>query len=189
VPPEPRRTVIEVRDLRKEYGSTVAVEDVSFDIHGGEIFGLLDPNGAGKTTTVELFQGLRTPTAGTASVLGHRLSQDRAAVKDAIGVVPQSFYTFERLTVRENVALIRDLHSEGLPIDTVLDVLGLQAYADERFATLSGGYQRRTGVAMALVGDPDVFFWTNRLRVSTQLPGVRCGRNSNSFPIEGRRSS
>jgi len=150
--------VIEVTDLRKEYGSTVAVDGVSFEVGANEVFGLLGPNGAGKTTVVELLQGLRSPTAGEAVVLGHRLPEDRRAVAERVGVVPQSFHTFERLTVRENVALAGDLHGDSRPVGDVLAEVGLDGYADERFGALSGGYRRRTGVAMALVSDPDVLF-------------------------------
>ncbi|WP_135822340.1 ABC transporter ATP-binding protein [Halostella litorea] len=150
--------VVRVSDLRKEYGSTTAVDGVSFEIRAGEIFGLLGPNGAGKTTTVELLQGLRTPTSGDATVLGLDLRDDLYRIKDRIGVVPQSFHTFERLSVRENVALMRDLYFDPLSVDTVLERLDLDDWADEPFASLSGGFQRRTGIAMALVSDPDVLF-------------------------------
>jgi len=150
--------VIRTTDLRKEYGSTVAVENVSLEVTRNEIFGLLGPNGAGKTTTVEMLQGLRTPTSGDATVLGMSIEDNLYDIKDRIGVVPQSFHTFERLSVRENVRLIRKLHSDGLDTDSVLDELGLTKYADDPFHSLSGGYQRRTGIAMALVSDPDILF-------------------------------
>jgi ABC-2 type transport system ATP-binding protein len=150
--------VVETRALRKEYGSVVAVDDISLEIRDDEIFGLLGPNGAGKTTAIEMLQGLRTPTSGEATVLGLDLQDNLYEIKDRIGVVPQSFHTFERLTVRENVALIRDLHSEPLVVDDVLEELALGEYADTPFHELSGGYQRRTGIAMALVSDPEILF-------------------------------
>ncbi|MFC7072713.1 ABC transporter ATP-binding protein [Halovenus rubra] len=155
---ERSQPVITTTDLRKEYGSTVAVDDISLEIEDGEIFGLLGPNGAGKTTAIEIIQGLRTPTSGEATVLGLDIQTDLHKIKDRIGVVPQSFHTFERLTVRENVALIANLHTEPLAVDDVLDELALREWADDPFHSLSGGYQRRTGIAMALVGDPDVLF-------------------------------
>jgi len=158
MPPDSPDPVVEATDLRKEYGSTVAVDGVSFEISADEIFGLLGPNGAGKTTIVELLQGLRTPTGGDATVLGRDLRRDAAEIKERIGVVPQSFHTFERLTVRENVALVRDLHADPLDVDDVLAELDLEAWADEPFETLSGGYRRRTGIAMALVSDPEILF-------------------------------
>ena len=150
--------VISVDGLRKEYGSVVAVDDISFDIRAEEIFALVGPNGAGKTTTVEMLECLRTPTAGSAEVLGLDVSEQTREVKSHIGVVPQSFETFGRLTVRENVSLARGLYDEGRAVDEVVDELGLTEYADTRFSALSGGLQRRTGIAMALVSDPEVLF-------------------------------
>ena len=150
--------VVEVRNLRKEYGSVVAVDGVSFDIHAEERVALVGPNGAGKTTTVEILECLRTPTSGSATVLGLDVGSDARAIKDRIGVVPQSFHTFDRLTVRENVALVGRMYDDGLAVADVLDQLDLQDYADTPFQSLSGGYQRRTGIAMALVGDPEVLF-------------------------------
>jgi ABC-2 type transport system ATP-binding protein len=152
------RPVIRTRDIRKEYGQTVAVDDISLEVAKNEIFGLLGPNGAGKTTTVEMLQGLRTPTSGDATVLGSDLDDDLYEIKDRIGVVPQSFHTFERLTVRENVALMGNLHSGSLAVEDVLAELDLAEWADEPFHSLSGGYQRRTGIAMALVSDPEILF-------------------------------
>jgi ABC-2 type transport system ATP-binding protein len=150
--------LVTVRDLRKVYGSTVAVDAVTFDIHADEIFALLGPNGAGKTTIVELLQGLRTPTDGEVRVFGLDVQADRYEIKERIGVVPQSFHTFERLTVRENVALVGALHSDPLDVDPVLEDLALGEYADQPFHSLSGGYRRRTGIAMALVSDPELLF-------------------------------
>lgn len=151
-------TVIDVDDLSKTYGETVAVDSLTFEVHDGEIFALLGPNGAGKTTTVEILEGLRTPTSGSATVLGFDIATETAAVKERIGVVPQSFHTFDRLTVRENVQLIGDMYPDALATQDVLERLDLTEYAETRFAALSGGYQRRTGIAMALVGDPDILF-------------------------------
>lgn len=153
-----REVVIEVDSLRKTYGETVALDEVRFDIRAEEIFALVGPNGAGKTTTVEILECLRTPTGGTATVLGHDVTTDARAIKAAIGVVPQSFHTFERLTVEENVALLGQLYAESLPVETVLEELDLLEWADTPFQALSGGLKRRTGIAMALISDPAVLF-------------------------------
>jgi len=150
--------VVTVRDLRREYGETVAVDGVSFEVRANEVFALVGPNGAGKTTTVEILECLRTPTGGSASVLGYDVTEDPRTIKERIGVVPQSFHTFDRLTVRENVRLTRQLYADGIGVEAALERLDLGAYADTRFAALSGGYQRRTGIAMALVSDPEVLF-------------------------------
>ena len=151
-------SVITVADLRKTYGETVAVDGVSFDIRAEEVFALVGPNGAGKTTTVEMLECLRTPTAGSATVLGHDVTTDSRSIKRDIGVVPQSFHTFDSLSVRENVALIRRLYDDGLAVDAVLEELDLTEWAETPFQSLSGGLKRRTGMAMALVSDPAVLF-------------------------------
>jgi ABC-2 type transport system ATP-binding protein len=150
--------VVEVTDLTKEYGSLTAVDGVSFEIRPDEIFALVGPNGAGKTTTVEILECLRTPTSGSATVVGHDVLDEARTVKEQIGVVPQSFDTFDRLTVQENVALARRMYDDGLAVDKVLDQLDIEEWADTRFSDLSGGLQQRTGIAMALVSDPAVLF-------------------------------
>ncbi|WP_135661537.1 ABC transporter ATP-binding protein [Halorhabdus rudnickae] len=150
--------VIEVSDLRKTYGETVAVDSVSFEIRAKEVFALVGPNGAGKTTTVEMLECLRTPSGGSATLLGNDIATDARAIKAEIGVVPQSFHTFDRLTVRENVTLIRQMYDDGQTVERVLEELGLDSWADTSFQSLSGGLQRRTGMAMALVSDPAVLF-------------------------------
>lgn len=152
------KQVIQVKNLRKEYGSTTAVDGISFNVRENEIFGLLGPNGAGKTVTVEMLQGLRTPTAGSATLLGVAIDDEPYEIKSRIGVVPQSFHTFERLTVRENVALMHDMYDDPLDVDEIIERLELEEYADEPFHALSGGWQRRTGIAMALVGNPEILF-------------------------------
>jgi ABC-2 type transport system ATP-binding protein len=151
-------TVVTVDGLTKEYGDVVAVDDISFEIGADEIFAFVGPNGAGKTTVVEMLECLRTPTSGSATVLGHDITSEARAIKKRIGVVPQSFHTFERLTVHENVTLIRRMYDDSLETETVLDHLDLEQWADTPFHSLSGGLQRRTGMAMALVSDPDVLF-------------------------------
>jgi ABC-2 type transport system ATP-binding protein len=150
--------VIQVTDLRKEYGETVAVDDVTFEVRSNEIFAIVGPNGAGKTTAVEILECLRRPTSGSATVLGHDVASETRAIKKRIGVVPQSFHTFDRLTVTENVALARRMYDDGSEVEAVLDRLDLTEYAGTRFEALSGGYQRRTGIAMALVSDPELLF-------------------------------
>jgi ABC-2 type transport system ATP-binding protein len=150
--------VIEVDALRKEYGELTAVDGASFEIFADEIFALVGPNGAGKTTIVEILECLRQPSSGSARVLGHDVLADPRAVKREVGVVPQSFHTFDRLTVRENVSVTRRMYDDGRDVDAVVDELDLREYADTRFEDLPGGYQRRTGIAMALVSDPAVLF-------------------------------
>lgn len=155
---ETAEPVIVVDDLTKTYGNMTAVKDVSFDVRSNEIFALVGPNGAGKTTTVEILECLTTPTNGSATVLGLDVTTESPAIKEQIGVVPQSFHTFDRLTVRENVVLARGMYDDGIDPEDILNRLDLVEYAETRFASLSGGYQRRTGIAMALVNNPSVLF-------------------------------
>jgi ABC-2 type transport system ATP-binding protein len=150
--------VIDVENLTREYGSVTAVDGVTFQVRENEIFALVGPNGAGKTTIVEILECLRTPTSGSAMVVGYDVLEAAHGVKEQIGVVPQSFDTFDRLTVRENVALARRMYDDGLAVDEVLDQLDIDEWADTRFGDLSGGLQQRTGIAMALVSDPAVLF-------------------------------
>jgi ABC-2 type transport system ATP-binding protein len=150
--------VIEVSNLTKTYGPVVAIDELSFTVRPDEVFALVGPNGAGKTVTVEILECLRSPTSGTATVLGFDVEESPRAIKEQIGVLPQSFHTFERLTVRENIRLVAELYDEGLAVETVIDQLDLEEYAGTRFDALSGGWQRRTGLAMALVSDPELLF-------------------------------
>lgn len=155
---ETNEPVIIVDRLTKTYGDTTAVKDVSFEVRSNEIFALVGPNGAGKTTTVEMLECLTTSTGGSATVLGFDVNTESQAIKEQIGVVPQSFHTFDRLTVRENVVLARGMYDDGIDPEAILNRLDLADNAETRFASLSGGYQRRTGIAMALVSDPNVLF-------------------------------
>lgn len=150
--------VIEVENLVKKYGDLTAVDHVSFEVHKGEIFSLVGPNGAGKTTTVEILECLREPTEGIARVFGFDVTEDEMKVKKRIGVLPQEFNTFERLTVKENVELIERIYGEGEDLEEVLRTLELWNDRDKSFGDLSGGMKRRVGIAMALISGPELLF-------------------------------
>ncbi|MBU7012768.1 MAG: ABC transporter ATP-binding protein [Theionarchaea archaeon] len=150
--------VIEVEELLKRYKNVVAVNGISFDVYRGEIFSLVGPNAAGKTTTVEILECLRTPTSGSATVLGFDVTTNEDAIKRRIGVMPQDFNTFERLTVTENVELIARIYNVKPDIEQVLRELGVWEVRDRRFEALSGGMKRRVGISMALVSDPELLF-------------------------------
>lgn len=150
--------VIEVEELVKCYKNVVAVNGISFDIYRGEIFSLVGPNAAGKTTTVEILECLRTPTSGSATVLGFDVTRNEDTIKRRIGVMPQDFNTFERLTVTENVELIARIYNVKPDIEQVLRELGVWEARDRRFEALSGGMKRRVGISMALVSDPELLF-------------------------------
>src|SRR5256714_1496913 len=150
--------VIRVSSIRKTYGKTVAVDDVSFDVNEGEIFGLIGPNGAGKTTTMECVEGLRTPDAGAVSVLGLDPVADVYKLQDRIGVQLQEAQLQKRIKVWEAVDLWASLYSKPADAKRLLDQLGLTDKRDAWFMTLSGGQKQRLFIALALINDPEVVF-------------------------------
>jgi ABC-2 type transport system ATP-binding protein len=150
--------VVRVRDLRKSYGRTVAVDGVSFDVARGEIFGLIGPNGAGKTTTMECVEGLRAADGGTISVLGLDPVRDVRALQERIGVQLQEAQLQKRITVREAVDLWTALYRAPVDGGRLLDQLGLREKQHAWFMTLSGGQKQRLLIALALVNDPEVVF-------------------------------
>ncbi len=148
--------VIEVKNLRKEYGNIVAVDNISFEVKEAEIFSLLGPNGAGKTTTVEIIEGIRNATEGTVKIFGKGLN-DRY-IKEKIGVLPQEFQSFERLTVKETLIYFSRLYKNHRSIDEIISIVGLKEKENEIYKNLSGGQRQRVGVAISLVGDPELIF-------------------------------
>ncbi|MEU7993777.1 ABC transporter ATP-binding protein [Micromonospora sp. NPDC049060] len=149
-------SVIEVRNLRKQYGDQVAVADVSLSVDEGEIFGLVGPNGAGKTTTVECVEGLRTPDSGTVRVLGLDPYRDRAAVRRKLGIQLQESQLPDRIKVWEALDLYSSFYPHPADWRELMDELGLAAKRNTVFAKLSGGQKQRLSIALALVGNPSV---------------------------------
>jgi ABC-2 type transport system ATP-binding protein len=151
--------VIRVSGCRKTYGSTVAVDDVSFDVADGEIFGLIGPNGAGKTTTMECVEGLRKPDRGRITVLGLDPARDIYALQERIGVQLQQAQLQKRIKVWEAIDLWSTLYRRpSADGDRLLEQLGLVDKRNAWFMTLSGGQKQRLFIALALVNDPDVVF-------------------------------
>src|SRR5258705_7469402 len=150
--------VIHVASVRKTYGRTIAVDDVSFDVQLGEIFGLIGPNGAGKTTTMECVDGLRTPDRGLISVLGLDPSRDVYALQERIGVQLQEAQLQKRITVREAVDLWAALYRKPLQGDRLLEQLGLGDKRDAWFMTLSGVQNHRPFFHLALINNPELLF-------------------------------
>ncbi|HSK24310.1 MAG TPA: ABC transporter ATP-binding protein [Egicoccus sp.] len=148
--------VIEVTDLRKRYGDRTVVDDVSFAVHEGEIFGILGPNGAGKTTTVECIEGLRTPDDGTVRVLGHDPLRDGTDVRRLLGAQLQDSKVQGNLEVGEALAMFASFYDDPADADDLLDLLGLAEHRRVRFRKLSGGQQQRLAIALALIGRPRV---------------------------------
>ena len=150
--------VIEVARLHKEYGPTVAVDDVSFTVHAGEIFGILGRNGAGKTTTVECITGLRRPDRGEISVLGLDPRRDRREVHERVGVQLQESALPDLMRVSEAVELYASFYPDPGDWRALLERWGLTGKADTSFGKLSGGQKQRLFIALALVGNPEVVF-------------------------------
>jgi ABC-2 type transport system ATP-binding protein len=148
--------VIDVQHLHKTYRDTVAVADVSFTVHEGEIFGILGPNGAGKTTTVECVEGLREPDRGQISVLGLDPQRDRAALTQRLGVQLQQSRLPDQLRVNEALELFSSFYPDPADWRELMEVLGITAKASTPFRKLSGGQQQRLSIALALVGNPRV---------------------------------
>ena len=151
-------TAVDVSAIRKTYGATVAVDDVSFTVDSGEIFGLIGPNGAGKTTTMECVEGLRTPDRGAVSVLGMHPTRDRYALQQRIGVQLQEAQLQKRIKVSEAVAFWASLYREPANGDLLIEQLGLSDKRNAWFMTLSGGQKQRLFIALALINDPELVF-------------------------------
>lgn len=148
--------VIEVRNLHKSYGAAVAVDDISFAVEQGEIFGILGPNGAGKTTTVECVAGLRTADRGVIRVLGLDPGRDRAEVTQRLGVQLQDGQLPDRLQVGEALRLYSSFYRKPADRQVLMDVLGLADVRRTPCAKLSGGQKQRLSIALALIGSPEV---------------------------------
>jgi ABC-2 type transport system ATP-binding protein len=150
--------IIEVQNLRKTYGKTVAVDDISFEVAEGEIFGLLGPNGAGKTTAVECLQGLRHPDSGHLRVLGLDPRREAQALRRRIGSQLQESALPDRIKVWEALDLFASVTPDALDWHTLLGQWGLAEKRKASFGSLSGGQRQRLFIALALVNNPAVVF-------------------------------
>ncbi len=146
--------VVTVQHLVKRYGTLLAVNDVSFSIREGEIFGIIGPNGAGKTTAVECISGLRAPDAGSISVYGLSPRKDRNKIRELVGVQLQESALPPRLKVGEAVRLFASFYPNPLDPDELLASLGIKQIDTSPFKSLSGGQKQRLSIALALVGNP-----------------------------------
>lgn len=155
-------TVIRVQGLSRSYGkgtrSYTAVQDSTFQVHRGEVYGLLGTNGAGKTSTLELIEGLAEPTSGTVEILGLDPVRDRARLRPELGIMLQSGGLPSQLTVTETMRMWHGTCSTPRDIDEVLGDVDLGHRTDVRVGALSGGEQRRLDLACALLGDPTILF-------------------------------
>ena len=154
---------IEVENLTKRYGNLLAVNGISFTVRKGEVFAFLGPNGAGKSTTVEIIDMIRRPTSGKVRLLGMDVTKKKRAIVPRIGVLPQDFSSFDRITVRETMQFYARLfplcsYRRNADIDKLIELVNLKDKAEDQYKNLSGGLQQRLGIAIALVNDPEVVF-------------------------------
>jgi len=153
-----QKPIVQVEHLRKTYGSTVAVDDISFQVYEGEIFGMVGPNGAGKTTTIECIEGLRQPDGGQIRVLDLDPHYDGYALRSRIGIQLQESVLQDRMKVWESINLFAAFYPRSINWQTLLDQLGLADKRNTPFVKLSGGQKQRLFIALALVHDPEVVF-------------------------------
>jgi ABC-2 type transport system ATP-binding protein len=154
----PSQLALEVRALRKSFGSVTAVDGLDLEVRTGECFGLLGPNGAGKTTTIEICEGLLAPDSGDVIVLGRNWQRDERALRERLGIQLQETQFAEKITVSETIALFRSFFGSGPSPDEVIQLVQLDEKRSARVGTLSGGQKQRLSVACALVGDPELLF-------------------------------
>jgi ABC-2 type transport system ATP-binding protein len=150
---------IDVAHLTKRYDDLLAVDDISFTVRMGELFAFVGPNGAGKTTTVEIIDTIRTPTSGTVRLLGMDVTKRKRDILPRIGVLPQGFTSFDRITVAETIQYYSRLFSRrNTDVEGLIRLVNLEDKSEEQFQNLSGGLKQRLGIAVALVNDPEVVF-------------------------------
>ncbi|MBZ5523558.1 MAG: ABC transporter ATP-binding protein [Acidobacteriia bacterium] len=150
--------VISVQGLQKSYGGVEAVKGIDFEVRAGEIFGILGPNGAGKTTTVEILEGLRPRTGGSAAVLGFDPEKQTQQLKDRIGVCLQATNLPAKMRTHEALDLFASFYTRSVSTQKLLDRLQLAEKRNAYYETLSGGQKQRLALAMALVNDPQLLF-------------------------------
>lgn len=153
-----KNVTIQVENLEKNYGTTVAVEEISFEVERGEVFGIVGPNGAGKTTTVECLAGLRRPDGGTVSVLGLDPQKAGRKLRERVGVQLQQAALPDDLKVWEALDLYASFYKTASDTRPLLQTWGLEEKANNRYKDLSGGQKQRLFIALALVNEPELVF-------------------------------
>jgi ABC-2 type transport system ATP-binding protein len=151
-------TIVKVDGLKKTYGATIAVDDISFEVHQGEIFGMVGPNGAGKTTTIECLEGLRKPNAGTVRVLGVDPQVEGQALCLRVGMQLQQSNLPDRMKVWEALDLYASFYPRVIDWQELVGQLGLEEKRNTPFSKLSGGQKQRLFIALALLPDPQLVF-------------------------------
>ncbi len=150
--------VAEVHHLKRSYGSLIAVNDISFNVYRGEIFGIVGPNGAGKTTTIECMEGIRKPDAGSLRILGEHPFENRYELRQRIGIQFQSSFLQSYIKVWESLDLFSSFYRNHVDPKILLEKLGIAEKRDSFFCKLSGGEKQRLFIALALINDPEFVF-------------------------------
>ncbi|WNB92305.1 ABC transporter ATP-binding protein [Bacillus sp. NEB1478] len=150
--------VISVKNLSKMYGSTKAVNNLSFSVKKGEIFGIIGPNGAGKTTTIEILEGLRKKDEGEVLVLGMNPEKDRKKLNNRIGVQFQATSIQKKMKIKEAIQLFGSIYDQDNTNDHIIKLLGLEEKMNTYFDDLSGGWKQRVTLALATLHRPDILF-------------------------------
>ncbi|PSQ07772.1 ABC transporter ATP-binding protein, partial [Halobacteriales archaeon QS_5_68_33] len=149
-------SVIEIENLTKRFGTVTALDDLSFEVREGEVFGFLGPNGAGKSTTINVLLGFSRPTAGSARVFGHDAETESKQIRFRTGALLEGYGVYSRMTAREHVQ--RAANAKGVVVDTdeILERVGIPQAANRKAGGFSKGMCQRMAIGMALVGEPDL---------------------------------
>ncbi len=152
------QSVIELTNISKSYGDVKAVDGISLQVKKGEVLGIIGANGAGKSTTLEIMMGIRKPDAGTVKVLGMNVEEASNEIKQKIGIQLQQTALYDRIKVKEALKLFSSYYDKTRNLQEIIEALGLKPYLNKYVKNLSGGWQQRTSLALALVNDPDIIF-------------------------------
>jgi len=150
--------VIEVNNIEKHYGNVKAVDGISLQVKRGEVLGIIGANGAGKSTTLEIMMGLRKPDSGTVNVLGMNIAEASDKIKQRIGIQLQQTALYDRIKVKEALQLFSSYYEKTRNLNEIIATLGLEPYLNKYVKNLSGGWQQRTSLALALINDPEIIF-------------------------------
>lgn len=178
--------VIELSNINKSYGNVKAVDGISLKVNKGEVLGIIGANGAGKSTTLEIMMGIRKPDKGTVNVLGLNVEKASNEIKQKIGIQLQQTALYDRIKVKEALTLFSSYYEKKRDLQEIINVLGLTPYLNKYVKNLSGGWQQRTSLALALVNDPEIIFLdepTTGLDPQARLELWKC---INTFREEGK---
>jgi ABC-2 type transport system ATP-binding protein len=181
-----KEIVIELENIRKSYGNVKAVDGISLRVNKGEVLGIIGANGAGKSTTLEIMMGLRTPESGSVKVLGLDIIDGSDDIKQKIGIQLQQTALYDRIKVKEALELFSSYYDKKRDLQEIIQALGLEPYLNKYVKNLSGGWQQRTSLALALVNDPEIIFLdepTTGLDPQARLELWKC---INRFRAEGK---